>query len=573
VLIPCALTGWLAVTGLSAKRHLTVTRAEVEQLRTAVLAGDHPAMERLLASIQTDAVAAHRSTDDVLWGAVAHLPVVGPSATSIRGIAAGVNDLARGPLPAVVAAGGTLTPAELHPSGGRIDLAAIHDAQAPLARALAGSQAVARRLDALPHSTQLGSVDAARSALARQLTRLTASLGTADVAARLLPPMLGADGPRRYFLAFQTNAEARGTGGLVGGFGILQADHGSLRVLALGDNSKLGDRTSPAIDLGPEFTDRYAQYGSTTHWNNSNMSPHFPSAAAIWLAMWQERTGQRLDGAIATDPVALSHMLGATGPVRLPDGEGVTAGNVVRLTESTAYARFATDNEARKAYLQVVAKAALDRMLTAPAAASRALVAALGASAGEGRLLISSVHPAEQALLADTPLAGVLPVTSRPYAGVVVNNAGGNKLDYYLGRDVSYAAGSCARSRRTSQVVVKLTNNAPISGLTSYAGGRLDGEPGQAPGSQRLLVSLYGTHGAELSSARVDGRVSGVAVEEERGHPVYTVAVDIPSRSTSTVTYRLDEPSASGTAIVPVQPLVRPMTVHQSVMSCAGGPQ
>ncbi len=566
LLVPCVVAGWLAVNGLHAKAHLTAARIGVERLQAAVVAENQPRAVHLLAGVRADASAARRDTDGVLWRAVSHLPLVGPPMRSVGGIAGAVDDLARGPLPTVVATANQLNPTKVHPARGRIDLAALQAAQAPLARALASVQLSARRVEALPRATRLGSVDAARVALARQLAGLSSSLRSASVAAQLLPPMLGADGPRRYFLGLQTNAEARGTGGLVGGFAILQADRGALRVVQTGDNTELGDRTTPAVDLGAEFTDRYAQYGSTMHWNNSNMSPHFPSAATIWLAMWRARTGQRLDGAIATDPVALSHLLAATGPVRLPSGEAITASNVVRLTESTSYSRFANDNSARKAYLQVVAKASLDRVLLAPA--SRSLLGALGKSAGEGRVLIFSAHPAEQALLAGTPLAGVLPITPRPFAEVVVNNAGGNKLDYYLGRDVTYTAGPCQRGRRTSQVVLRLTNNAPISGLTSYVAGRLDGEPHQAPGSQRLLVSLYATKGARLTSVTVDGRPAGAAVETERGHPVYTVDVAIRAGATVAVAYHLGEPPAGGRAVVPVQPLVRPMTVHTSATMC-----
>ncbi len=551
---------------MSARAHLDAARAGVAQLRTALLAGDQPSSRRLLAGIRADASVAHRHTEGSLWRAVSHAPLVGSAVTSARGVAAVVDAMASGPLPMIVDVAARLTPAKLHPAGGRLNLAALTAARAPLSQALTGVRTSAAHIEALPHVTRMSSVDAARSALAGQVRELTATLVTADQAARLLPPMLGADGPRRYFLGLQTNAEARGTGGLVGGFAILQADRGALRVVQTGDNTELGDLTTPAVDLGAEFTDRYAQYGSTTHWNNSNMSPHFPSAATIWLAMWRARTGQRLDGAMATDPVALSHLLAATGPVRLPSGEAITASNVVRLTESTSYSRFANDNSARKAYLQVVAKASLDRALLAPA--SQSLLGALGKSAGEGRLLIFSAHPAEQALLAGTSLAGVLPITPRPFAEVVVNNAGGNKLDYYLGREVTYTAGACGSGRRASSVVVKLTNNAPASGLTSYAGGRLDGEPGQAPGSQRLLVSLYATEGAELTSLTVNGRAGGAAVETERRHPVYSVDVNIPAGAASTLQFYLSEPSVRGGALFGRQPLVRSMTVHSNVTAC-----
>ncbi len=45
-----------------------------------------------------------------------------------------------------------------------------------------------------------------------------------------------------------------------------------------------------------------------------------------------------------------------TGPVWLPSGELITADNVVPLTLSQVYTRFADDNTARKAYLQTISR-------------------------------------------------------------------------------------------------------------------------------------------------------------------------------------------------------------------------
>ena len=68
-------------------------------------------------------------------------------------------------------------------------------------------------------------------------------------------------------MAFQTPAEARGTGGLLGGFGILRFDNGVPSVDTLGSNTELSGgcleyrgyecvKVIPGaeVDLGPEFT-------------------------------------------------------------------------------------------------------------------------------------------------------------------------------------------------------------------------------------------------------------------------------------------------------------------------------
>ena len=162
-------------------------------------------------------------------------------------------------------------------------------------------------------------------------------------------------------MAFQTNAEARGTGGLLGGFGILRFDNGVASVDTLAANLDLEEAIAP-IDLGLAYDPQYAYAEPFTDFRNSNLSPHFPYAAEIWKTMFAERTGENVDGVIGIDPVALSYILGATGPVTMPDREVVSRENVVELTESTAYLRFPEDQVARKQYLQDIANAVVDKM-------------------------------------------------------------------------------------------------------------------------------------------------------------------------------------------------------------------
>ena len=61
----------------------------------------------------------------------------------------------------------------------------------------------------------------------KKVDELSVTTTSAARAAELIPPMLGADGKRRYFLAFQNPAESRGTGGLLGAYGVLEADQGA----------------------------------------------------------------------------------------------------------------------------------------------------------------------------------------------------------------------------------------------------------------------------------------------------------------------------------------------------------
>lgn len=568
VLVVLALGLWLVVGAVSAKSDLEAARDHATRARAALLDGDTAAAQREVDLAGKSAADARSATSALPWHLVTPLPGAGAPFTTARDLAVVADDLARTVLRPAARAGAALAPDQLRGAGGRVELTGLSRARQPLAEASAASVAVAARARAVPSAGYLGQVDDARAAVVAQTGELADLLRDTSAAATLLPPMLGANGARSYFLGFQTNAEARGTGGLLGGFAILDADDGRVSLDAVASNQELRNDAPEGLDLGPEFQQLYGTFSSATVWQNSNTSPHFPYAARIWQSLWQRQSGQQVDGALATDPVALSYLLDAVGPVRIPGGETVTADNVVALTESEAYVRFAADNTARKAYLTSIASAVFEKVLAAPANRTAALLRGLGRAAGEGRLMVWSADAGEQRVLETTPLAHAVPETAAPYADVVVNNAAGNKLDYYLGRTIDYTTGGCSAVTRTSQVRVTLANDAPTTGLPEYVDGRLDRDPTGPPGTSRSLVTLYATQGAQLRGVTLDGVSQSARVGAERGHPAFTVDVQAPPGSAAVLTFELVEPTTEGAAVVPVQPLVAPVTVRVRAPEC-----
>jgi hypothetical protein len=412
----------------------------------------------------------------------------------------------------------------------------------------------------------------ARAALQTQISDLSGLLDNTALAAHLAPSMMGVDGPRSYFMGFQTNAEARGTGGLLGGFGILRFDNGTATVDRLGRNNELNKPFAP-LDLGPEFLARYGHGNATTDFRNSNQSSHFPYAAQIWKSMWEQQSGMTVDGAIAIDPVALSYILAAVGSVTMPDGETITKDNVVELTESTAYIRFADDNNARKAYLQDVASAVVEKM-TGHLDSPRQLLDALGKAISQGRIAVWSALPADQKLIEETPLAHLVPDDSAPYAGVIITNLGGNKIDYYLTRQIEYSADGCESSTRKSTVTVRLTNTVSNEqSLPEYVAGHSG--PGallhDIPwGSNVMSVSLLATKGSALANAFVNGTRVPVYRGVERGHPIFESQLAVLPGKTVEVKFELSEPTVPGAPRVPVQPLRDNPVPVVSVPQCPG---
>ncbi|WP_326823999.1 DUF4012 domain-containing protein [Streptosporangium sp. NBC_01756] len=554
VIVPAG--GWSAHLALSVRDHLEATRSALLQLRTLASTRDLEPMARMLADARWHAAEAKRLTAGPDWSVIAHAPMVGDGATTVRGLAESAAELTE-VLAAVQRVGGALLPAKTHSSGGMTSVLDTLDAATPvLDDAVIRLARVRSRLAATPSDTGVDLLDQARGTALDGVDQLRGWLGSAATVTALLPPMLGHDGPRRYFMAFQTNAEARGTGGLVGAFGILRAGPGGIGITRLSDNKGLATSPAPVADHGADFRARYGP-SAVRMLSISNLSPHFPYAAATWTGLWERQTHRRLDGAIAIDPIGLSYLLEAIGPVTLPGGERVTAENVVDLTERTAYARY-TDPTVRKRFLITVAGAVSETLPKALAEPFRLLPALLH-MVDERRIQIWSRRGAEQSLLSAADVGGVLPRRPGPFAGLVVNNSAGGKLDYYLKRSLDYELGPCWSGLRPTTVRVRLTNDVPDRSLPSYVTGRMDSlRLHHAVGSNLLWVSLYAGAGTKMRTARLDGDRVAVTREDERSHPVYSTLLEFAPGQSRTLEFDLLEPSSGRQPLVPVQPLVHP---------------
>jgi hypothetical protein len=571
LLLVVAFAGWLGFEAMHAKSYLEEARSDAQQAKEALSKADVGEATKWADSAQSHAQQAQDATHSVPWNIAAVVPWLGSPFKSGQQISDVVVGLASNVLKPSVDVAEALSPDHLLGGGGRVDVQLLTRNAPKLDDLSAAATRLNAQAQAIADPAYLSAIGDARSALQTQTGELAGLLANTALAGRLAGPMMGADGPRAYFMGFQTNAEARGTGGLMGGFGILRFNDGTATVDTLGKNDDLNKPFTP-IDLGPEFDKQYGFDNPTTDWRNSNSSSHFPYAAQIWQSMWEQQSGERVNGAISIDPVALSYILGAVGTVTTPDGEVITKDNVVELTENTAYIRFADDNDARKQYLQNVA-AAVVRKMTGHVDSPRALLDALGKAVGEGRIAVWSASPDEQKLLEETPLAHIVPDDSAPYASVIINNLGGNKLDYYLTREIDYSAGSCDSDTRKSAITVRLINNVPDVPLPDYVAGHLGMSRFKVDlptATNATSVTLLATKGATLTGAFVNGlKVPTVFGGMERGHPTFEVQLGLQPGQPVVIRWELSEPTAPGAARAPVQPLRDEVKPKVSVPDCS----
>lgn len=608
LLLAVTFAVWLGLGVFQAKSSFERAKVSAEQAKDALLSGESREATRWAEDAQLHAHRARSATHSPPWNIIAAVPLLGSPLKTTQQISDVVAGLADEILIPGAKMGSALSPDKLI-EGDRIDLMLLRKEEPRLSKLAAAAAKLDAGAQAISSPVYLSLIRDARSQLQDQTSQLAQLLGNTAIAAQLAPSMLGADGPRTYLMAFQNNAEARGTGGLLGGFGVIRFDNGTPTIDLLAPNTKLEQATAK-IDLGSEFNQQYEFANPYTDYRNSNMSPNFPYAARIWKSMWEEQSGITVDGVITVDPVALSYLLGATGPVTLADGEVVNKDNVVELTQSIAYSRFKPletteippdpaghwcsfghcstavfraeqarlNSEAasalRKRYLQEIATAVVKKV-TGPLPAPRKLLDALGRAASEQRIAVWSAYPSDQKLLEETPLAHTVPNDSAPYAQVIINNLSGNKMDYYLRREIEYAADGCDGDRRNSTITVKLSNvAAPGAELPEYVAGLQGLAPWislKAPnGTMVSSVRVLATKGSTLLSVTSNGERTQAITHRENGRPSFEVQVAIPPGQSGDLTFRLSEPTSAGEPRVPVQPLIDNVTPKVVVPTCPG---
>ncbi|WP_308796891.1 DUF4012 domain-containing protein [Agromyces silvae] len=562
---------WVGVRALLAKGELEAAVPLASQAQAEVIAQDVEAAVATADLLAQHSAEAAALTSDPIWRAMEVLPWAGENLRGMRVLAAAADRVAAGAVLPLAEASASLDLAAFAPVGGRIDLQPIVDLQAPIRDAATAFERADRMIidEGVDTAALIAPLADARHRLREVLEEAAPLIASLDRASRLAPAMLGAEGPRDVLLLFQNNAELRSTGGIPGALALLRTDGGGFDLVQQASTSDFAPFDPPVVDLPLETR---ALWGENTarYIQNVTFTPQFQIGASVAREMWARQFGSAPASVVAVDPIALSYLLRATGPVSLPSGHELTADNAVQLLLTDVYAEFPDPSDqdvffatAAAAVFEAVSNGGID---------PRMLIEALAQAGDEQRILIWNADPAEQAILEDTTLAGGLPTSGDgdQAFGVYLNDMTMSKMDAYL--DVQIGSGvQVCRDDGVPQyeVEVTLTNTAPGDAaaiLPSYVlGGGSKYEPGQIATS----VHVYSEPGTFNLGVTQNGETAAYHPTSDAGYTLSKVEATLaPGESTSWRFSFLGDAPETRTPVIQSTPMIYKNEVSGLALSC-----
>jgi hypothetical protein len=568
-----SLFGALALSNARSYAEQAVTSARTglrsaEELKSDVAVRD---LERAAGNLREA-----RASIDAPWAIPARaIPVLGRNIAAVNDIAATVGGLASESSRVVNAS----NVSRFRPVNGAIDtkaLVALRTDVEKIRKPLSDARVVQRRVVTDPWI--VSPLSSRLASFSPQLTKLDGDLGSLNNALTYIPPILGDGGNRRYLLVVVTPAEARGSGGVMGNFGELTAVDGKLSLTRFGRSAELSTNGLPLqrrfLDAPADYIARYAAFGANTLWSNMTMGPDFRAVGMAMANHYPQSGGQKVDGVISVDPIALQALLKILGPIDVAGWpEPLDGTNTAEILLFKAYVDKGGASQSRLDLLAQVATGVWGKVSNSALPGPETLGAELGPVARARHLQVWMRNESEQAYMASLRVTGAVPDIGGDNFGLVVNNASANKIEWFLHREIRYAPEiDFATGQVSATATVTLRNDAPPEGLPDYVIGNSVSDIEVPPGDSRLYVSMYSP--LDLAEVTLNGKSIENDVQQELGRNVYSSWIVVPSGKTLTLVYKVNGviPFPGGRYRLDLwsQPLVRPDTASVAVTAKGG---
>lgn len=562
-----AAAAWIGVRGLLAKDELESAQALAASVQRSAAELDFADSDQVV-QLAAHARRAADLTADPIWRAAEAIPYVGENLAAVRVVSAEFESTVTEALDPLLSAARVVS-AGGRSADGAIDVEALSRLQEPISRAAAVLERGAQHLDGIDRSALLEPVREGVDEFSDMLAHVRPGVSALEDVASLLPPILGAEGPRTILVALQNNAELRTGGGITGSFVELSAEGGRVTISAQADSSNFVAAENGRLPV-PQATVEVYGDGVNRFVQNASMTADFALTGELVSEWWSSLTGRSPDVVVVVDPVVLQAVLRVTGPIRA-GGQDLAADDLLTRLLIEPYLTLGSDDQT--ALFRETAAAVFSRIMSTDVA-FMSLAAALVEPVEEGRVSMWSAHEEEQEVIARTALAG--PAARQARAGddafaVYLNDATGGKMDSFMDVGITWGVAEC-RADGHRDVVVSVTLTSTVSPETaadlppSMTGG---GRYGVRPGDTATNVSVSAPMGSYFGGVTMAGSPIGSAEASDGGFPVASSRVQIAPGESATVDFRFV--SAAPRAVTPVllhTPMLHAPAIAEAPISC-----
>ncbi|ANP73901.1 hypothetical protein PA27867_2964 [Cryobacterium arcticum] len=567
-----ACVTWLATRVLVVKTDLEASQVLVDELQTKIGNGDFTSVSSTSQKLQQKSSSASAGTADLTWRAAELIPYVGTNLSAVRAVAESIDDLVQEVAVPAVDLAGSFDITARDPVTGGFDLTPLAEAKTIVASAQTVISQSLARVNSVDASGTVGPVKAAVEKLSGVLSQADSALTSAAPLVNIAGAALGAEGERKYVLAFQNNAESTALGGSSASYTLMSANDGAIAVAGQASSADFVEGVAVDVPVDQSAIDLYSDY-LLTHSNTSTSRPDFPTAAKIIQAYWLRDKATAVDGVISVDPLALAQILKATGPITLSSGDVLSSDNAVSLLVNEIYFRYNsyTEGDVVDSFFSEAAAAVLDKVMSG-SFDMKAMIDAITYSVDQGSIMMWSANPEEQTAFDGTRVQGVLPVANddATVVGVYYRDTSASKIDYYLQTATQTTSDVCTAETPTFTTTVTLHSNLTVdqaNDLPDYVKSFNFGAE-----KFRTQVFVYGPVGATVTDARVDQEGIETVVDagsNDLGRPVAKFTADLAPGETTAVTATFTgQPGQYGSLQVRGTPMINPTSVSIESAGC-----
>ncbi len=551
LLLLALIFAWQASRASSALR-LAANQAQV--LQNQIVAGDDASAKVTLVGLSDSAGQAKASTDGILWDLGSKVPYFGRNVSAVQDISAALDGIAKDALPPVVKLSSQINLNTYSPHDGKVDISAIEKIAPSVADASGALTKANQQIRDINAGSLVVPLRGPVSAIQTKIGEAKDAASSANLAARLLPSMLGKDRQRRYLLLIQSNAEIRSTGGISGSYAILSANNGKLSMGFQGSIQDLRPAEKPVVPLTADELRVYSQ-ALVSDIRDVNLTPDFPRTGEIAKALVAKGLDENVDGVVSVDPVAMSFILGGTGPVTLSDGAVLTQENAVEVLLSAVYRSY-PDAKRQDDTFERAARTIFD-VVKSGRGESRLAIAGMVRAAKENRLMVWSSRKDEQRLIGPSALSGALSRNDgpTPHVGLYLNDAASTKMEYYLDYATRVTTGRCLDGDvQELFTTTQITSTAPANAADlpeSVTGNGLF----TPRGTMRLNLRFYSPYEGGFTEMRVNNKQQTVYAGRHLGRNVTGIVLEVkPGETLIVTTAMISGPGQDGDVVFSTTP-------------------